>query len=397
MLLNRNKKVLLIAPTREKADIMRTYVAENIICCPKMSVLLDVAAGGIERIKNEVSKRKLTLKNGCSFKVLSAEGGGMSLMGEGGDLIIVDETGEKEITEDVFTGKIMRMLADSEDSMIIEIGNPWDPNSHFAKHWEDPRSPEDNGWLKFHIGWTTGVAEDRISQSFIEDRRLECLPMEFRVLWEAEFPEEAEDQLIKREWFDNALNKAMQIGSKELKAGLDVAEFGLDETVLITGFGDGRNLVTESCFSWAKQETMQTVSHVTQKLNKNALLNVDSTGIGSGVESRLRELGHKTRAYKGGESPRDHTRFKNCLAEGYWQLREIFEQGRIDLSRLKTYPVQLAKLKSQLMAIKYEIQSDRLIRIRKPEDKSPDYADALMLFASRHGTGFSFGSLELKT
>jgi hypothetical protein len=39
-------------------------------------------------------------------------------------------------------------------------------------------------------------------------------------------------------------------------------------------------------------------------------------------------------AYNGGEAPYDKERFVNARAEDYWNLRELFENGEIDLDEL---------------------------------------------------------------
>jgi len=377
-------KYRLIASQDSKTAILRNYVVEFILKNAPLTGLLDLEASGIARLHKEVSRRRLTFKDGDDLIVLSAEGDAMRLMGHGGNIIVVDETGE--IDTAVFKEKIMRMTAGhAGNSMIIEIGNPWDPNSHFAEHWDDPRMPEQGGWLKFHIPYQVGVREGRVTQAFIDERKdeLRTNPMMFRVLWEAEFPEESEDQLIRREWIESAEKNALEVKGY-VKAGNDVAEQGLDETVAIEGVTDGRLYKPLKAASWAKTDTMPTVGKLTQFLSRDAKVNVDSTGVGSGVCSRLKELGYNAYAYKGGSKPdlrQDYERFKNLLAMFYWSVREAFESGRIDLSVIKEkYPREYMTLKQQLLSIRYEIQSDRLIRILKPGDKSPDWADAFSLF-----------------
>jgi len=384
-------KYRLVASLNEKTAILRNYIAEQIFSCKIIRDTLDTDLSGLNRLRSEISRKRLTYKDSSNLSVHSAEGDAMRLMGHGGDKIVVDETGE--IPKDIYNEKILRMTAGSKKPMIVEIGNPWDPSSHFAEHWDDPRKPEDGGWLKIHIPWQVGVAEGRITKEFIDERRRDLVPMKFKVLWDADFPEEMEDQLIKREWFESALKKNMSIAEKEIIAGLDVAEKGLDETVLINGFTDSKNVVVDNVHSWSKQETMQTVSRVKQKMHENAIVKVDATGVGSGVYSRLKELGVSAVEYKGGSKPTKvgEQEFRNALAEGYWQMRNMFEQGRIDLHKLSKFPRELMKLKVQLMQIRYEIQSDRLVRILKPDDKSPDYADALMLMCYDREVRMPFG------
>lgn len=403
-LMNKNVEYQLVASLDSKTSKLRSYVAENHVICKSLANELDIGAVGFSRLNTEISRKRFTYKDGSSLGVHSAQGDAIRLMGHGGDVVIVDETGE--IDKEKFNGRIFRMLGGRNNPMLIEIGNPWDPNSHFAEHWDDPRTPEQGGWLKIHVTWQDGVNEGRFTQEFIDEQRRNLSPIEFRVLYDADFPEEAEDQLIERNWFDWALNNRISIENSRDIAGLDVAEYGRDATVLINGLTDDRYYRATEIFTWHKQDTMQTVAKVAPKIKKTCEINIDSTGVGSGVAPRLQELEFNAVSYKGGEKPdRDEERFRNQLAYGYWSLREAFEQRRIDLTMLKKFPVELAMLKRELMAIKYEVQSDRLIRIIKPNDKkpgpgqprikSPDHADALMLLVARISS-FTIEMLEDK-
>jgi hypothetical protein len=54
-------------------------------------------------------------------------------------------------------------------------------------------------------------------------------------------------------------------------------------------------------------------------------------------------------AYNGGEAPYDKERFVNARAEDYWNLRELFENGEIDLDELDdVLAAQLGSLSPRL-------------------------------------------------
>jgi len=81
----------------------------------------------------------------------------------------------------------------------------------------------------------------------------------------------------------------------------------------------------------------------------------------------------KAEGIKVGESPATESfRFLNKKAEMYWNMRTLFEEGRISIPKHRTLISQLAKMK-------YELTSSGKIRIIDPEDKSPDFADSLCL------------------
>lgn len=365
----------LISPTRDKTNVLRTYIAEEHVKCRILSETLDLEASGLAHIKSEISKKKLTYKDGSKLNTLSADDP-FSLMSHGGDVIVVDETGE--LDRETFNGYIRRMIAGrTKPTLLIEIGNPWDRNTHFGDHWNDLTDE----WEKIKIDYRTGIKEGRFSEEFIEGERRTLSPIEFRVLYEAEFPDETEDQLIKLSWIRSAIEREINLNNFEKKTGLDVAEFGRDKSVLVKCHTDGTIYDINFLKSWFKKDTMETVGLALEYCDVDELINVDSTGVGSGVSARLKEMKMEVNPYKGGESPFNNSekeRFSNLLARNYWKLRDLFERGQISMKKISKNE-EFNLLVSQLLSIKYEVKSDRKIAIIKPADKSPDHADGLCL------------------
>ena len=401
ILRNIKRKVALIAPTNEKTGIIRNYISYFIAKSPMFSQLLDIEKTGIERIRKEVSRKRMTFKNGVELRTLSAEGQGSALKGFGADKVIVDE--ECDINYEVYRSKITRMLGDNKDSEYLGIGNPWHRNNQMWQHMIDPK------WHKIHIGWKQAVQEGRVSQEFIDEQRSQLSEMEFKVLYEAEFPDTAEDALIDWVWIDASL-KRKEEWAGELVAGFDVAEMGKDSSVLTIGMKNkelNKYKATE-VFSWNKMDLMPTVGKILLYYEKYPFtrITVDATGVGSGVYSRLEELKREGKikcqviAFKGGMSPekeKERERFLNLKAEAYWHLRKIFEEGKISILPHKTLIDQLSKMK-------WELTSSEKIRIRDPgtkegdtaEEKSPDFSDSLNLMCwegSRTGLVFFGASL----
>jgi thermostable 8-oxoguanine DNA glycosylase len=85
----------------------------------------------------------------------------------------------------------------------------------------------------------------------------------------------------------------------------------------------------------------------------------------------MKEMKMNVKGVQVSQSPtREKHRFLNKKAQYYFNLRSKFEEGLIDIKDDKTC--------KELNQIKYEFSSNGKIRIIDP-DKSPDYADALML------------------
>ena len=198
---NTNKKIALIAPQREQTDILREYIAECIIASKRLRDLVEIdKTRDIQSLKKEASRNRQTFKNGCEYRIFSAYREAYRLMGFGAHLIVKDETA---LISRKASSKIARMLGDDpENAVLIEITNPWDRDTVAYDHWTNPE------WYKIHIDYRQGIKEGRTTKEFIEEQRKELTPMEFKVLYESEYPEDPEDTLIRWEWIQKALISA---------------------------------------------------------------------------------------------------------------------------------------------------------------------------------------------
>lgn len=367
ILFNKNKKIALIAPEESQTSILRDYLAELIIRSPSLRKITDLErTNDVTKLKVEASKQRQTFKNGCEWRVFSAHGEAYRLMGFGANLIIKDEAG---LISRTASTKIVRMLGDdAESAILVEITNPWDKDTVAFEHWTNPN------WYHIHVDWKVGMQEGRVSQKHIDEVKSEISPIEFRVLYESEYPEESEDSLFKWAWIQAAQDRIPEKEFEETIIGVDVAEMGRDFTVLTKAKTDWNNYQIVEIKSWEKKDTMETVGLILgSNINKFVLLNIDGTGVGAGVADRIREIGFSANKIKVGESPySEGFRFSNKKAEMYWCLRTLFEEGRIIIPKHQ-------KLISELLKMKYELNSTQKIKIIDPEEKSPDYADSLAL------------------
>ena len=381
---HKNKKVALIAPTNDKTTIIRNHIAFFVSKNEFLTSLLNTNKRGIDRIRIEISKKRMTWKNGVELRTLSAEGKGEGLMGFGADLLIVDET--CDIDYEVYRSRLTRMLGDNPDTIYVEIGNPWHKDNHFWQHWID------TNWHKIHIGYRQALTEGRISQEFITEQKEQLTDREFQVLYEAVFPDTSEDALINWDWINYAMhNNFIEMPTDIVQIGVDVAEQGNDYTV-VTIVRKNIQLNTFKVIdipSWGKTDLMPTVAKILPLIEKHKpfKINIDATGVGSGVYSRLEEIKREGRinceviAFKGGLAPMRteiKQRFLNLKSESYWHLRKLFEDKKIQIPNHN-------ELVKQLSQMKWELNSSEKIRIRDPgtkqgdtsEEKSPDFSDSL--------------------
>ena len=386
ILINENKKIIFMGPTDDQASIIKNYMSSLLLDCPILLEIADIQlTDKINRLKAEASQRRMTFKNLCEYRVVTAHGKGFSAMGFGGDLVIMDEAAM--VSRESYA-KIMRMLGDdAANAIFIEMFNPWDRNTKAYEHSISDR------YLRIEIDYRIGLKEKRITKDFVEEMREDMSPMEFTVLYESKFPEETDDQLIKGKDIDNAL-RAIPANLPEndvLKIlGVDLARYGTDKTVLTyIKLYSGSLAIIQEIRDYFHQDTMKTTGQIVNWDNQEHFhkIIVDDTGLGGGVVDRLIEqdqTANKTIPFIAGKSPSeevDKKRFLNFKAMYYNNLRRFFESGNILL-------IDNLDLINELAQIKQEYHSTGRMQIIKAEkgEKSPDFCfDANTLVRTKFG------------
>lgn len=397
-----NKTIPFIGPTGDQARILRDYMTELVIDCPILLEDSDIEIKGIERIKKEASKTRMTFSSrNNEYRVFSAEGMADRLMGHGvgsgGGIIVKDEA---VLINDDANAKIGRMAGDKpEGVLIIELFNPWNRDNKVHEHITDPN------WDYTHIGWEDAIKDGRTTKEFIDEQRRELTSLEFQVLYDSNFPDESEDQLIPY-WAVKAaireIPKLSQTG--EMRMGVDVAEMGVDITVKIAGGKYGGLYVVDEIRADHKHEVMETTRIIVKMENERQdsipfqHLTIDALGMGTGVAGRLEELRRegkimaKVKRFSSsstkGFTKKEKERFLNMKAKAYFHLRDLFVLKKIII------PPELAKAFPQLIRQLGQMKwkpgsSNRRIRILDPGEgkddtakkKSPDFADALCYFS----------------
>ena len=372
---NNNKRILIIAPTAKQTGIIRNYMAGMIADNQTLCNLVDHHAhSGPENLKSEMSRERITFKNGCELITLTGHGEenesdpAPNLMGFGGDIVVLDEA--DLILRKVYTQRISRMLGDSPDSKLITIVNPWNITNFGFEQWQNPI------FKKVHVDWQQALGEGRTTQSYLDEQKALLSDYEWTVLYESKWSSESEDTLIRYDWIQRSTKTQVAYTSTvQTIWGLDVAEQGADLTILTHAETDGISYHIKDQQHIRERETMATADRVALIVPKTESLNIDSIGVGAGVYSRLNQLGYKANSIRVGEAPKDgfnSKRFMNLKSQRWWHLRELFEKDLISLPNN-------AKLISQLSQMRYEFTSLSKIKIKDPEGKSPDYADSLML------------------
>jgi len=385
------EKIRLIAPTQEHTKIVMGYIISHLFDSKVITdrLLHDRKGLGVERLKREMSRQKLTFKDGNEIMSITANitGTGRSLVGWGGTAIGVDE-GE-QISAEIMRTKVMRMLGDSPDSSIFMIGNPV---TH-GYMWEKSTDP---GWLRMRVNHKDCITAGRMTQEFVDEREAEMTANEFKIWYEAEWPDELQDQLFTQEDLSNMFAPLTKEELKLFKGkpdkkvlGVDVARYGNDLSVMFKALLYGDKWFIVSSKKFAKKSLMATTGQVTDwhKNEKFDRINIDDGGLGGGVTDRLKELPEtrsKTNAFIAGENPwklkrkltkkeeEDNKQFLNKKAFYYRKFETLARKGLVRVIDKDNAQI----LHDQLKKMRYEFTSSGALRVIDPEDKSPDFADA---------------------
>jgi phage terminase large subunit len=188
-------------------------------------------------------------------------------------------------------------------------------------------------------------------------------------LWDSRvlgnFPSQAEDALIPLAWLekcqqsDSTVGVSLSLDSKKLRAGLDVAGPGEDETVLVVR--DGPWIIFTKVWMQADPRG-EVVAALKQFAGRLEVINVDSAGIGWNMYTHLNDIfpgiAHPINV---GESPHDSEKYANLKAELYWGLRMRAQAGDL-IGYLDE------KLVGQLAGIRYKHNARGQIVIESKEE-----------------------------
>jgi hypothetical protein len=282
-------------------------------------------------------------------------------------------------------------LATNENTRILALGNPDDPNARFARIcrpgsgwnlikisvWDTPNFTGDHSCAVCgeHLG--DAMLESLVNKMWVETARREW--GEGSPLWvskvEGEFPDVSDEYLISSSLISFCQSNDLP-GFGKGRYGVDVARFGTDRSCMYRN----RDGVIRKVKVWSKQDTMRSAGHVAREVgHTGAPAVIDIIGIGSGVYDRLRELRLNVSPYQGSNKAVNPLRFKNKRSESWWTFKELMEEGLIDIDP------EDQTLASQLGSVKWDTDSAGRIYVESKDDMrsrgvaSPDHADAAIL------------------
>ncbi|MHC4621923.1 MAG: hypothetical protein ACYTEQ_29645 [Planctomycetota bacterium] len=312
-------------------------------------------------------------------------------------MVVVDEA--SGVTPEIYVS--IESVLSSENARRLEIGNPTDPLSEFAKSFVDSsvhkititafdtpnftmfgitQADIDSGNWEAKIGnqplpmpklvtpaWVARMAAKWGTESALYKSRV----------W-AEFPSESPDSLIPLSWIERSVGLSSKVKTP-IELGVDVAREGDDHTVIVLREGDYARIVHRS----QGHDLMTTVGHCVRlrRQYRATAIKVDVIGVGGGVVDRLHELGEPViGANVSWASPMPLT-YANARSEWLWDLR-----CRFDSESIVIHQDSVDEFSAELISFRWKPDSKGRISIEsKPlmkkrlKGRSPDCADALAL------------------
>lgn len=305
-------------------------------------------------------------------------------------LFIVDEASG---VADPIMEAIFGTLSGPENKLLM-CGNPTRTSGVFYdSHHKDRALYKTHKVSSFDSTRTSQINIERLIKKYGKDSDV------VRVRVYGEFPKSEPDTFIPLEMAETATERIVEPTGDTLHIGVDVARFGLDETVIAPRIGG--KVFDLRCYN--KQDTMVTAGWViatareyTRKYDfiQTVKIKVDDDGVGGGVTDRLREvvkeegLPYEVYAIGNGRKPQDEEHYHNMGTEGMATVREWLQENFTAYIQGNDPVVQLPndeRLIAQLTVRKYKMTSKGKIQIESKDEMkkrgldSPDRADAVVL------------------
>ncbi|PSG97485.1 hypothetical protein BRD56_05370 [Thermoplasmatales archaeon SW_10_69_26] len=381
----------VISATKGQAKKMRDYVAEFVVACPLLEELLELDVGqkDVERLTKEVSREKLTFQDGKTFEIHSAHGKANRVMGEGEEVLVIEECAL--IDDDTYREKVRRMA----EGALYEISNPWSKHSEFFNSWQSDRYHNIQVLLEDALKEYETNEDWGVDPDLVEEQRERLDEITFTVQYESRFPDDVEDTLVKWSWIVDAVEASPPDPDDhpvdQVQYGMDVANEGTDSTVLIRVEWRNSVATVTHVWSWQRADTQENADRAEKRIRETDGLEdwdlgVDAVGEGKGTYDEMADrFPDQVHDFKGSRKPSkkerreresldaDEYRFKSIKHEAHWHTRDLFEDGAI---RIPDH----ADLRQDCSRSRYEIKRGKVhVHFEDEDNDSPDHFDALTI------------------
>lgn len=375
------EKWCIVAPSKEKARIIMSYIIQHAGDDPFIKAKLDIEKGeSYESLRRYRTKDRLNFRHSdgtlgevfiIGVDAANSQKAGDAAMGFGSPNLIMDEAA---LIGDDIEAKIFRMLGDNtDDYFYLKIGNPF-TRGHFLKDARDDSI--------FHLNFDDkfGLKEGRVNEEFLAKAKAKPF---YSILYENKFP--AADMVDKDGWSPLVTDEDIE----EAMVDEDIPMFGEQRIGLDVARGGGCfNVWTQRAENFAKilrkdeednlMITVGSTEHILTTLGipYNQLF-IDDIGVGGGVTDRFREQRKKVNPVNVANSAVEDMMYVNLRAEAYWRLRLWIKAGGKLKRHSDWWQITNIKYKAKDSSGKLMIMSKEQMAKRGIE--SPDSAESLML------------------
>jgi len=276
------------------------------------------------------------------------------------------------------------------DCKLVYAGNPLEPSGRFYEAFKDSSFHKIKISCLDHPNVKEGrdVIPGMVSKEWVEERKKKWgvgSPL-YMARVEGDFPEDAAEIIVPMSWVEAARDRELEPKKDDpVEAGLDVSEFGTDETVFTVR--KGPKVIAQQF--WAQTDLMKTVGKTLQlcKLFHVEHLKVDCIGIGAGVTSRLKEIAEEKKSglavfgINASESSVEPEEYGTVRDELWYNLRDRFHDKLIDLTAVSDNDDLISQISGpkQLVNSKGQRKAESKESMKKKGVRSPDRADSLAL------------------
>lgn len=194
-------KIPVVAGSTKKAEKIMQYVINHLGDHPTLyeGLLNAQDFRGVDRLKVQVSKETLRWNDGgwiyiTSINSKSKTEEGEGVVGEGGDIVVLEEAGLIKSKEQL--SKVIRMPEDNDGwGKLVMIGNCIE-NSVFEDAWNDPT------YVKVRVSLKQAMLEGRVSKERIAMAKQKTTTKDWKRYWLVKFPNANEFTYFKPRTYD---------------------------------------------------------------------------------------------------------------------------------------------------------------------------------------------------
>lgn len=298
----------------------------------------------------------------------------------------------------------------------LAISNTTDSQSEFANICLPDRKSEYGDWkvIKIKAADTPNVASGSnlipglINAKWLENKRKiwSYLDPMWQIFVEANFVEASAMVVLSETMRKEVFEEKIEPDFENIEIGIDVADEGIDRTSWFVRAG-GRLLFIEYVNGYSPTRVVKKTQEIWKKIIKltdhqPVSIKCDKIGVGSGVHSRLEELGYPSIGVNVGQGAiLDKEKFLNLRAELSWTFREMVEARKVSFDPYYSTEDHIIQDLKGEMGIRYKLTSQGKIQIESKDDfkarikRSPDIWDSAVLAYTNGGQDFHIEYLEV--